>query len=158
MKKIILTAAIFFSLLSLQKANAQVSLSINIGSQPEWGPTGYDRANYYYLPDIDTYYDVNAHQYVYLNNNVWVHTAALPARYRNYDVYHSYKVVVNDSNPWTRNNVYRKKYANYKGRHDQVIIRDSKDVKYRNHWNDNKNNHRDDHRGDNRNDHRDHRN
>jgi len=134
MKKIILTAAILLSCLSVKIASAQISLSINIGSQPDWGPVGYDHADYYYLPDVDSYYDVNAHQYVYLNNNVWVHGATLPPRYGNYDVYHSYKVVVNQRNPWVHNDVIRKKYVTYKGRRDQTIIRDSKEVKYSNHW------------------------
>ncbi|MGN8068345.1 hypothetical protein [Mucilaginibacter sp. 22184] len=134
MKKIILTAAILLSCLSVKIASAQISLNINIGSQPEWGPTGYDHADYYYLPDVDSYYDINAHQYVYLNNNVWVHGAALPARFGNYDVYHSYKVVVNQPTPWVHNDVIRKKYISYRGRHDQTIIRDSKEVKYTNHW------------------------
>jgi hypothetical protein len=134
MKKIIITAAIFLSCIAYKSANAQISLSINIGSQPEWGPVGYDHADYYYMPDIDTYYDVPAHQYVYLENNSWVRRASLPARYSNYNVYNGYKVVVNERNPWTRNDVYRAKYANYTGRTGQTIIRDSRDVKYRNHW------------------------
>ncbi|AYL98557.1 hypothetical protein [Mucilaginibacter celer] len=134
MKKIILTAAILLSSLSVKIASAQISLSINIGSQPEWGPVGYDRADYYYLPDIDAYYDINAHQYVYFDNNVWVHGAVLPPRFGSYDVYRSYKVVVNERTPWVRNDVYRRKYASYRGRHDQVVIRDSRDVKYKNHW------------------------
>jgi len=137
MKKIILTAAIFLGCLSIKPAGAQISLSINIGSQPEWGPTGYDHADYYYMPDIDSYYDVNAHQYVYFNNNVWVHSIALPPRYSNYDVYNGYKVVVNERTPWVRNTVYRTRYAKYKGRRDQTIIRDSKEVKYSKHWNGN---------------------
>ncbi|MDN3582299.1 hypothetical protein [Mucilaginibacter flavus] len=135
MKKIILTAAIVLGFLSIKPASAQISLSINIGSQPEWGPTGYDRADYYYMPDIDSYYDVNAHQYVYFNNNVWIHSAALPPRYSNYDVYHGYKVVVNERTPWVHNTVYRTRYASYRGRRDQTVIRDSREVKYRNHWN-----------------------
>ncbi|MDN5288700.1 MAG: hypothetical protein JWR38_4974 [Mucilaginibacter sp.] len=135
MKKIILTVALLVSCLTVKIASAQISLSINIGSQPAWGPTGYDRADYYYMPDIDSYYDVNAHQYVYMNNNAWVHTASLPPRYSNYDVYNGYKVVVNERTPWVRNDVIRRKYAGYKGRRNQTIIRDSKEVKYSNHWN-----------------------
>lgn len=135
MKKLILTAAIFIGLLSsVKQADAQISLSINIGSQPEWGPVGYDHADYYYMPDIDTYYDVPAHQYVYYENNAWVRRASLPVRYSNYNVYNGYKVVVNERNPWTRNNEIRAKYANYKGRSGQTIIRDSRDTKYRNHY------------------------
>ena len=134
MKKIILTAAIFLSCIAYQKASAQISFSINIGSQPEWGPVGYDHADYYYMPDIDAYYDVPAHQYVYYENNAWVHRASLPARYSNYNVYNGYKVVINERNPWTRNNDIRAKYAGYKGHSGQTIIRDSHDAKYRNHW------------------------
>jgi len=136
MKKIIFAAAIILGCFSINAANAQVRLSvgINIGSQPEWGPTGYDHVDYYYMPDIDAYYDINAHQYVYYNNNVWVHTVSLPPRYANYDVYHGYKVVVNERTPWVHNDVYRKKYATYKGRRDQAVIRDSHEDKYKNHW------------------------
>lgn len=135
MKKIIIAAAILVSGLAFNnKAEAQIGVSINIGSQPDWGPVGYDRADYYYMPDIDTYYDVPAHQYVYLNDNRWIRSASLPARYRNYDVYNNYKVVVNERNPWERDNIYRTRYAKYKGRHDQVIIRNSKDVKYKNRY------------------------
>lgn len=136
MKKIIFAAALLFACLSFKLADAQikVSVGINIGSQPDWGPVGYDQANYYYMPDIDAYYDVPAHQYVYFNNNVWIHSAALPPRYSNYDVYHGYKVVVNERTPWVHNTVYRKKYASYKGRRDQTVIRDSHDAKYSNHW------------------------
>jgi len=136
MKKMILSAAILLSCFAVKTASAQVSVSfgVNIGSQPAWGPVGYDYANYYYMPDIDTYYDVPTHQYVYFDNNVWVHRAYLPVRYRNYDLYHSYKVVLNDRNPWIRNDVYRTRYAGYRGRHDQVVIRNSRDVRYANYW------------------------
>ncbi|MFA6245474.1 MAG: hypothetical protein WC615_00950 [Mucilaginibacter sp.] len=134
MKKVIITAAIFLSCIAYKTASAQVSLSINIGSQPEWGPTGYDHADYYYMPDIDTYYDVPAHQYVYLENNSWVRRASLPPRYSNYNIYNGYKVVVNEPRPWVHATTYRTKYAGYRGRTGQTIIRDSRDVKYRNHW------------------------
>jgi hypothetical protein len=136
MKKIIFTAAILIGCLSAKFANAQlhVSLGVNIGSQPEWGPVGYDHVDYYYMPDVDAYYDVPTHQYVYLSNGGWVHRAYLPGRYRNYDVYHGYKVVVNRPNPWLHHTEYRTRYASYRGRRDQVVIRDSRDVKYRDHW------------------------
>ncbi|WP_413669912.1 hypothetical protein ACEN9X_08220 [Mucilaginibacter sp. Mucisp86] len=136
MKKIILSAAILLSCFTAKMASAQVSigLGINIGSQPDWGPVGYDYVNYYYMPDIDAYYDVPAHNYVYFENNVWVHRRYLPVRYRNYNVYNGYKVVINDRNPWIRNTYYRDHYYGYRGRHDQVIIRNSRDVRYANHW------------------------
>ncbi len=134
MKKLFFATAIILGCLSFQAANAQVHFSVNIGVQPEWGPVGYDHAEYYYMPDIDTYYDVPHHQYVYFDNNHWVHAGALPPRYASFDRYHGYKVVINDDKPWRHADVYRGRYANYRGRHDQVVIRDSHDDHYRNHW------------------------
>lgn len=136
MKKLILTAVVLLGCLTFKNADAQVRfrVGVNIGSQPEWGPVGYDRADYYYMPDVGAYYDVNAHQYIYLENNEWVRHDYLPDRYRDYDLYHGYKVVVNGRNPWMRDNVYRARYAGYRGRHDQGVIRDSHDNRYANHW------------------------
>lgn len=136
MKKILFAIAFVSCCLSVKIANAQVSFSIgvNIGNQPEWGPVGYERADYYYMPDIDAYYDVNAHNYIYFNNNVWVRSAVLPPRYAHYDVYHGYKVVINHPHPWRNAAVYRARYARYRGRRNQYIIRDSRDKRYRNHW------------------------
>jgi hypothetical protein len=136
MKRFVFIAAILASCLSFKIANAQVHLSVgvNIGAQPEWGPVGYDQADYYYMPDIGVYYDVPAHQYIYLSNNVWVRRAYLPVRYRHYDIYHGYKVVINRPDPWRYDADYRVRYRGYRGRRDQVIIRDSRDERYRNHW------------------------
>ena len=139
MKKMILGVALALSTLTIKVADAQVRLgvSINIGSQPDWGPVGYDHVDYYYMPDVDAYYDVPAHQYVYYENNTWVRRASLPARYRNYDVYNGYKVVVNRPTPWVKNTYYRTTYAKYRGKSGQTIIRDSRDAKYQKHWKDN---------------------
>ncbi|MDO3644934.1 hypothetical protein [Mucilaginibacter sp. L3T2-6] len=133
MKKLIFAAAFMLSCFSIKIANAQISLSINIGSQPDWGPVGYDHADYYYMPDIDAYYDVTDHLYVYNENNVWVHRAFLPERYH-FDKYRTYKVVVNERNPWEHDAVIRSRYASYKGRTGQAIIRDSHDARYKNHY------------------------
>lgn len=146
MKKILLAAVLMACCLSAKVATAQVSFSVgvNIGNQPEWGPVGYDHADYYYMPDIDAYYDVNAHSYIYYNNNVWVRSGALPPRYAGYDMYHGYKVVINRPAPWRNAGMYRAKYAQYKGRRDQNIIRDSRDDHYRNHWRQDNGHHYDD--------------
>jgi hypothetical protein len=143
MKKLFF-AVLFISAMGFKSADAQFSihLNLNLGDQPEWGPTGYDHAEYYYMPDIDTYYDVPHHQYVYMSHGRWTRGAALPPRYANYDMYHSYKAVINSPAPYMHADVYRAKYANYRGRHDQQIIRDSHDEHYRNHW---QGDHRDDH-------------
>ncbi|MDF2434279.1 MAG: hypothetical protein JWP44_3910 [Mucilaginibacter sp.] len=142
MKKILLSAVILTSSLFIQIAKAQVHVSVgfNIGSQPDWGPVGYTRAEYYYMPDIDAYYDVPNHQYIYYDNYSWVRVRALPPRYH-FDRYRTYKVVVNQRNPWERDDQMRQRYAGYRGRYDQPVIRDSRDERYRNHWHEDNGNH-----------------
>ncbi len=146
MKKIFL-AAILISAMAFGKAQAQISFSLNIGVQPDWGPVGYDHAEYYYMPDIGVYYDVPHHQYVYPDGRSWVRTTSLPPRYSNFDLYNSYKVVINQPTPYMHDNVYRTKYAQYRGHRGQTVIRDSRDAKYRNHYHDDNGNHKDNGRG-----------
>jgi hypothetical protein len=129
MKKQILLIAVLFSSLSFA-AHAQIGISVNIQTQPVWGPVGYDRADYYYLPDIGTYYDVNARMYTYYGDGRWITAPDLPPQYRGYDLYHGYKVVVNERSPWMHDDRYRTQYAQYRGRHDQQVIRDSHDQRY----------------------------
>ncbi len=75
---------------------AQVSVNVNIGSPPQWGPVGYTNVNYYYLPDVEAYYDVPSSKFIYYEGGAWIHRTNLPVRYRNYDLYGGYKVVMND--------------------------------------------------------------
>ncbi len=128
-----LCAAILLAALSFSPAKAQfkISLNLNIGTQPDWGPVGYDHAEYYYMPDIGVYYDVPHQQYVYPNGRRWVRASSLPPRYHNFDLYSGYKVVLNEPTPYVHDNVYRARYAQYKGRRGQPIIRDSHDPKYK---------------------------
>jgi hypothetical protein len=128
MKKIFILSAILLSVVCY-KAEAQVSVHINIGRQPVWGPPGYDYVNYYYLPDYDVYYDVPRGLFVYFDLGRWNFGPSLPPRYGHYDLYHSYKVVINDRDPWLRHNYYRSHYEGYRGRH-QPVIRDSHDERY----------------------------
>jgi len=126
MRKLLLMAAIgIASLGAAAPAKAQVSLSINIGSQPQWGPRGYDHVDYYYLPDVDSYYYVPTRQFVYLSGSRWIHARSLPSRYRNYDLYGGRKVVINSPRPWLSHNSYRTRYAgnSYYGRPNRTVIR-----------------------------------
>jgi hypothetical protein len=117
MKKIILIMAVIAFTATAEKAAAQlrVNVNVNIGTQPEWGPAGYDYAEYYYLPDIDVYYYVPQRQFVYFSSGRWVFVSLLPARYRSYNLYNSYKVVINEPKPYLHHEVYRTRYAKYKG-------------------------------------------
>jgi hypothetical protein len=124
----VLIVALFLS--SALFAQVHVNLNINLGSQPVWGPTGYDYVENYYLPDIDAYYNVPLHRFYYNEGGRWIYRSSLPSRFGNYDLYNSHKVVVNEREPWKNHSTYGQKYASFKGRHDQQPIRDSKDSKY----------------------------
>jgi len=115
MKKLVFASMLFMSVFFAQ---AQVSVNINVGTPPSWGPEGYDDSRYYYLPDIDVYYDVNQSQYIYDNNGRWARVNRLPAQYRQYDLYGGYKVVLDDYRgdaPYTYHTKHRANYP--KGYH-----------------------------------------
>ena len=100
-------------------AKAQVSVNVNIGSPPMWGPSGYTEVRYYYLPAVEAYYDIEASMFIYYTRGVWVHRTYLPGRYRNYDLYNGYKVVMTDyrgNAPYIHFKDHKKKY--YRGYRD----------------------------------------
>lgn len=133
MKRIILCAAIFLTAAISKPTFSQIRLSINanIGSQPSWGPVGYDHVDYYYLPDMDMYYYVPSQQFIYLSNGHWIFSINRPVQYRNYDLYNGYKVVINEPKAYLYYGEHKVKYSGYRGNHgSQVIIRNSNEPKY----------------------------
>ena len=115
---------------SVADAQVQISLNLNVDRQPMWGPTGYDHVEYYYLPDVEAYYYVPYRRFYYFEGGRWMSGSSLPSRYRGYDLYSSYKVVVNEPTPYQNHKTYKEKFSSYKGRHDQQPIRDSRESKY----------------------------
>ncbi|PJE45649.1 MAG: hypothetical protein CUR34_12470 [Sediminibacterium sp.] len=128
MKQILLI--FLLSLVWPSENKSQIKVNVNIGNQPVWGPTGYDYARYYYLPDLDMYYDVNRREYVYNENNQWLYINHLPDRYRNYDLFKGYKVVFKEDRPFENHAVHFVKYKKFKNNHQQEAIIYSKDKKY----------------------------
>ena len=106
-------------------AMGQISVNVHIGTPPSWGPAGYNSVKYYYLPDVEAYYDVQNSMFIYMVGNSWVHRSYLPARYKNYDLYRGYKVVMNDyrgNTPYTNFKSYKVKYAKgYRGKSQRNI-------------------------------------
>lgn len=102
---------------------AQVSVNVNIGGRPDWGPVGYSEANYYYLPDVEAYYDVRQSNFIYANNGTWIAARTLPARYRSYDLYRGPKVILTDyrgTRPYTHFKTHRVKY--HHGYRSQTVV------------------------------------
>lgn len=111
-------------------SNAQVKVDINMNTpnQPEWGPAGYKYAEYYYMPDIETYYSVPKKQFVYNSGNQWVFSNTLPPTHAGYNLYSGYKAVVNKPDAYKYFNEHKVKYVrykNYKGK--QVNIKTKHD-------------------------------
>jgi hypothetical protein len=104
---------------------AQVSVTVNIGSPPLWGPVGYAEARYYYLPDVEAYYDIHTSMFIYYGGGAWIHRTYLPGRYRGYDLYSGYKVVMVDyygNTPYTNFPQYKMKYKKgYRGEPQKSI-------------------------------------
>jgi len=151
--KSIIIGLLFFSVSTTQ---AQVSVDVNIGTPnvnvhvgtpPVWGPVGYDEVEYYYLPDIQMYYDIRMSQYIYFGNGKWIRSRYLPGYCRDYDLYHGYKVVLTDYHgraPYTYYNSHRVKYyKGYKGKPQKM--RGPYQVRYEDHDNDNDHDHDYDH-------------
>jgi len=111
---------LFFYLLLLvapfSTLKAQINVNINLGSQPQWGPSGYNYVDYYYLPDIETYYYVPKRQFIYQENGQWIFANALPGRHQGYNLYNGYKVVINRPTPYLHFKEDRIKYAGFKNK------------------------------------------
>ena len=115
-----------FALLVANSLPAQVSVSVNIGARPDWGPVGYTEANYYYLPDVEAYYDVRQSNFIYANNGTWLAARTLPARYRGYDLYAGPKIVLTDyrgNRPYTYFKTHKVKYKGH--RPHTVIVKET---------------------------------
>ncbi len=126
LKIIALSAALILA----SALQAQISVNVQLGKAPQWGPVGYTDVRYYYLPDVEAYYDVRHSRFIYYNGKKWVRQHNLPRQYRNYDLYHGYKVVMNDyrgNAPYNYHKDYKYKYPKgYRGKEQKNIGQRSK--------------------------------
>lgn len=90
----IITIGIFVVVTSVSRA--QFSIHVNIGNPPSWGSTSKSDADYYYLPEVESYYDIRATQFIFIRNGRWIRSRYLPRRFRNYDLKQGQKVVLNE--------------------------------------------------------------
>ncbi len=104
---------------------SQVSVNVNVGSPPMWGPVGYTDVRYYYIPDVEAYYDVQTSMFIYFGDGIWLHRAYLPSMYSNYDLYSGYKVVINNyygNAPYVHFHDHKAKYhKGYRGGPQKTI-------------------------------------
>ncbi len=110
--KLFLLMTLFVVTVSSQ---AQVSVNVNLGTPPVWAPAAPVEVQYYYLPDLEVYYDVPARRYIYMRNGGWYRSASLPARYRGYDLYHGRTVYLNDYRGNAPYTYYKNHKVKYRG-------------------------------------------
>lgn len=122
-------------------ATSQVSIRLNLNSAPE-----NISDNYYYLPDVEAYYDRHSSRYIYFDGRHWIHSSRLPGRYYNYDMDRGHKVIISNYSgrtPYNNFNNHKKMYPNgYRGNTYREHERDDdhdRSNKHRN--NENKENH-----------------
>lgn len=134
-------------LLVSSQSNAQLSISLNLGSPAVCKDSRAQVVDYYYLPDIQSYYDVRANQYVYLERGNWIRSRTLPHYYRNYDARNGYKVALNayhGNQPYSNfHNDRTRYYVGYRGENQkQVVNRNDNHEEYNRNksknWKDNK--------------------
>lgn len=142
MKKLIIALGLGLTIAMFNTSSIEaqhVSVNINLDIQPAWGPSGYHYADFYYIPELNIYYDVNHGLFVYLSGRRWVSNIYLPKKYHKYDFYLMHKVVLNDIyNPWVHNKYHKRSYAHFRNNRSQIAIYYMNDRHYHkarhNHW------------------------
>ncbi|RSK49566.1 hypothetical protein [Hymenobacter rigui] len=88
-------------LLTSGKAQAQVQVNINT---PYWGPAVPPNVQYYYVPEIDGYYDIYNQSYLFFDPayGAWVSSPVLPRMYAGYDprFFHPVAIQYVGRQPW----------------------------------------------------------
>jgi hypothetical protein len=82
---------------------------------PTWAPPYSQGVRYYYLPDIETYYDLSTGEFVYLNDGQWSYSQGLPSIYSGYDLGNCFTVALdyNIYQPWMHHHYYVSHYPRY---------------------------------------------
>jgi hypothetical protein len=120
MKKLIILSAIAISGLIYNTADAQIGIRVgfNFGPRRVYAPAPvvveqtpvYNDNDYYYLPDVDAYYNVDEQCYYYYDGDNWISAAYLPGAYHDYDWRSERHFEVRANRPYIHNDIYRARY------------------------------------------------
>jgi len=111
MKNLFFIASLF--LITTTGLEAQVSVNVNFGTPPVWAPADRVEVQFYYIPEIDVYYDVPEQQFIYISNRKWIRSAYLPSRCRNYNLRRGNIVYLTDyrgNSPYVYHKKHRARY------------------------------------------------
>ncbi|WP_461452605.1 hypothetical protein [Mucilaginibacter sp.] len=122
MKKLVLLSAIAMSGLFYNTADAQfrVHLGVNLvpnrvvvapgAEAPVYADAVYNNDDYYYLPDVDAYYNISQQCYYYFDGDNWTSAAFLPGEYHDFDWRNARRYEVREPHPYLRNDFYVNRY------------------------------------------------
>jgi len=84
-------------------------------TNPQWAPPYYPGARYYYLPDIECYYDLSADEFVYLYEGQWNYSRTIPNMYSSFQLNNCFTVVLSTEvyRPWLHHQYYVSHYPRY---------------------------------------------
>lgn len=82
---------------------------------PKWAPEYYENIRYYYLPDIECYYDLSMGQFIYLRNGRWYNSNYFPSFYYDFNLDNCFVVILNSNvyKPWLHHQYYLTHYPRY---------------------------------------------
>ena len=119
-KKMIPGFALLFVVFLWSCSTTSVAQRFEVGVNielPSWAPY-YDNTNlvqYYYLPDIECYYDVRRREFIYLEDGQWMFGRTLPPIYAWFDLNNCFIVALNAQvvEPWRHFHYYVAHYPRY---------------------------------------------
>jgi hypothetical protein len=134
MRKLILLSAIAAGAMFSTKANAQIGVSLGVHFGGGYAPSGhvvvtspppvvytepvvyddYADDNYYYLPDVDAYYDVTGNVYYYNDGRRWVSAAYLPG-HRDYNWRTARRYEIRANRPYLNHSYYSSRFNTNRG-------------------------------------------
>ena len=82
---------------------------------PQWAPPFYEGVRYYYLPDIETYYDIESQEFVYLYDGQWCFSRECPSVNTGFDLSNCFTIALdmNVYQPWMHHHYYVSHYPRY---------------------------------------------
>lgn len=82
---------------------------------PDWAPPYYSGVRYYYIPDIEVYYDLGERVFIYLDNGYWRYSRMLPGMYAGFNLRDCYSIALNVRvyEPWRHHQYYVSNYPRY---------------------------------------------
>lgn len=113
---IVLISSFFICLSSFNAAAQKVQVNINI-ELPAWAPyyENVSQVRYYYLPDIESYYDVRNREFIFIEDGHWLFTRTLPPAYRWFNLNTCFVVALDArvAMPWRHFHYYVAHYPRY---------------------------------------------